>query len=90
LDREVGMEETLKRRMKDFALAVIRVVDRLPKGQVPEIIGKQLVRSATSVGANYRAACRGRSKPDFIFKLGMRKKKQTRASTGLNYSASLS
>ncbi len=61
----------LKNRTKQFGLAVIRLVESLPKSLTSGIIGKQVLRSATSVGANYRAVCRARSKPDFIAKLGI-------------------
>jgi four helix bundle protein len=63
--------EELKRRTKQFGLRVIRVVESLPFGKTSHVIGSQLLRSGTSVGANYRAACRGRSKPDFIAKAGI-------------------
>ncbi len=61
----------LKNRTKQFGLAVIRLVESLPKTLTAGILGKQILRSATSVGANYRAVCRARSKPDFIAKLGI-------------------
>ena len=62
----------LKTRTKAFALRVIRLVNALPpRNMTAEVIGKQLLRSATSVGANYRAACRGRSKAEFASKLGI-------------------
>ena len=64
-------EETFKRRTKQFALRVIELVDTLPKKPVADVIGRQLLRSATSVGANYRAACRGRSTADVISKLAI-------------------
>jgi four helix bundle protein len=64
-------EEDLKRRTKQFALRVIKLVDALPKTAAGRAIGGQLVRSGTAVGANYRAACRGRSKAEFIAKLGV-------------------
>ena len=64
-------EEDLKRRTKQFALRVIKLVDALPKTTAGRAIGGQLVRSGTAVGANYRAACRGRSKAEFIAKLGV-------------------
>jgi len=54
-----------------FALAVIRLCRALPKNSESSIIGRQLMRSATSVGANYRAVCRARSSADFISKLGI-------------------
>ena len=64
-------EATFKRRTKQFALRVIELVDALPKKSTANVIGRQLLRSATSVGANYRAACRGRSTADVISKLAI-------------------
>lgn len=64
-------EEELKHRTKQFSLRVIRLVESLPKTAAARVIGNQLLRSGTSVGANYRSACRGRSKPDFIAKAGI-------------------
>jgi len=64
-------EAEMMERTKKFALRVINLSEALPKGYAAQVISHQLVRSATSVGANYRAACRGRSKPDFISKLGI-------------------
>lgn len=61
----------LKERTKQFALRVMKLVDALPKSTSSWAIGKQLVRSGTSVGANYRAVCQGRSRADFISKLGI-------------------
>jgi four helix bundle protein len=61
----------LQDRTKKFALDVIRLCVRLPQKQEFWIIGKQLIRSATSVGANYRSACRAKSKADFIAKLSI-------------------
>jgi four helix bundle protein len=63
-------ESELKQRTKQFALRVLRLVGALPKTVEGRAIAGQLVRSGTSVGANYRAACRARSKPEFIAKLG--------------------
>jgi four helix bundle protein len=63
--------DELKRRTKQFGLRIIKLVELLPANKVANIIGSQLLRSGTSVGANYRAACRGRSKPDFISKAGI-------------------
>ena len=63
--------DALKKRTKQFALRVIKLFRALPRRTEAEIIGKQLLRSATSVGANYRAACRARSRADFISKLGI-------------------
>lgn len=59
----------LKRRTKEFAINIIRFGDSLNTNGTTSIIGKQLIRAATSVGANYRAACRARSKADFISKI---------------------
>jgi four helix bundle protein len=63
-------EQELKERTKKFALRVIRLVRALPRGADATTIGRQLLRSGTSVGANYRAACRARSKDEFMAKLG--------------------
>jgi four helix bundle protein len=62
-------EQDFKQRTKELALRVIKLVGSLPKNTVSEVIGKQLIRSGTSVGANYRAACRARSTADLIAKL---------------------
>ena len=64
-------EDELKRRTKRFALRVIKLVAALPKTVEGRTIGNQLVRAGTSVGANYRAACRARSKAEFIARLGV-------------------
>lgn len=61
--------EILKKRTFEFALATFKTVDRLDKSTVNEVIGKQLIRCSSSVGANYRAACKAKSSPDFINKL---------------------
>ena len=61
----------MKLRTKRFALDVIRLTAEIPKTAEGRAVGNQLVRSGTSVGANYRAACRGKSKADFIAKLGI-------------------
>jgi four helix bundle protein len=63
--------EEMKKRTKDFALRVIRATEALPKNRSADVIGRQLLRSGTSVGANYRAACRSRSAADFISKMGV-------------------
>jgi four helix bundle protein len=63
-------KEEMKRRTKRFALRVIRLTESLPRGQTAAVIGRQLLRSGTSVGANYRAACRAKSTADFISKMG--------------------
>ena len=63
--------DELKKRTKRFGLRVIHLVESLPKTRTAAVIGNQLLHCGTSVGANYRAACRGRSKADFIAKLGV-------------------
>lgn len=62
-------QEEMKARTKQFALRVLKLVQSLPPNLVTNTIGKQLLRSGTSVGANYRASCRAKSTPDFINKL---------------------
>lgn len=62
--------EELKKRTKAFALRVMKLVDALPNTTTGRAIGNQVIRSGTSVGANYRAACRGRSKAEFAAKVG--------------------
>jgi four helix bundle protein len=64
-------ENDLKQRTKTFALDVIKVVESLPKTAISHVIGKQLLRAGTSVGANYRSAYRARSTADFIAKMGI-------------------
>jgi four helix bundle protein len=64
-------ENELKQRTKRFALRVMKLVDVLPKNTVGRAIGGQLMRSGTSVGANYRAVCRARSKAEFVAKVGV-------------------
>ncbi|MFH0854119.1 MAG: four helix bundle protein [bacterium] len=63
-------EEELKKRTKNFSLRIIKLANALPKNSASRIIGDQLIRCGTSVGANYRVACRSRSKAEFIAKLG--------------------
>jgi four helix bundle protein len=64
-------EKELLQRTKNFALRVIKLVGALPNTVPGRAIAGQLVRSGTSVASNYRAACRGRSKAEFIAKLGI-------------------
>src|SRR4051812_16494187 len=66
------MDETeLLQRTKRFGLRVMKLADALPKSLSARIVANQIVRSGTSVGANYRAACKGRSRAEFIAKLGI-------------------
>src|SRR5262245_57630850 len=60
----------MQARTKAFALRVIRMYQKLAKTDVARVLGKQVLRSGTSVAANYRAACRSKSRADFISKLG--------------------
>ena len=64
-------QQTLKDRTKFLALRVIKLVTVLPNTVAGRAIGNQLIRSGTSVGCNYRAACRGRSRAEFISKMGI-------------------
>ncbi len=63
--------DDLKDRTKSFALRVITLVSSLPNNPLARHIGNQLMRSGTSVAANYRASCRAKSKRDFIAKMGI-------------------
>jgi four helix bundle protein len=63
--------EEFKKRTQKFAVRIIRVAGQLPKTTAATVMGRQLLRCGTSVGANYRAACRARSHADFIAKLGI-------------------
>src|SRR5436853_1766396 len=63
-------EKDLRDRTKAFALRIVRMFSGLPKTTEAQVLGKQLLRSATSIGANYREAYRARSKPEFIAKCG--------------------
>ncbi len=58
-------------RTKKFSLRILKLVDHLPRTTSGRAIGNQLVRSGTSIGANYRAACRSRSRAEFAAKLGV-------------------
>jgi four helix bundle protein len=62
-------KEELKKRTKQFALMIIKLVENLPENKAGRTIGNQIIRSGTSVAANYRAACRARSNADFISKI---------------------
>ncbi len=63
--------DELMARTKVFALAIVDLVEGLPRGRTAEVLGTQLLRAGTSVGANYRAACRARSRKEFIAKMGI-------------------
>jgi len=70
---EFGMrnQSDLKKRTKAFALRILKLVDALPKTTAGRALASQIVRSGTSVAANYRAACRAKSPADFIAKMGI-------------------
>ncbi|HXE90527.1 MAG TPA: four helix bundle protein [Terriglobales bacterium] len=61
----------MRQRTKAFALRIIRLVRSLPKTDEARVIGRQLLRSGTSIGANHRSAGRGRSRAEFVAKLGV-------------------
>jgi four helix bundle protein len=63
--------EILKRRTKTFALRIVKLFKALPTTEDGRVIGKQLLRSGTSVASNYRAVCRSRSKAEFVAKVGV-------------------
>jgi len=62
-------KEDLIKRTMNFAIRIVKMIDHLPKNEMGGTLADQILRSATSVGANYRAACRSKSKKDFINKL---------------------
>jgi four helix bundle protein len=64
-------KQELKNRTKKFAIETIRFVESLQKSKTNDVISYQLLKSATSVGANYRSACRGRSTAEFVSKLNI-------------------
>lgn len=64
-------EREFKDRTKDIALRIIKLVESLPTTRTVDVIGKQLLRSGTSIGANYRAACRAKSTADILHKLSI-------------------
>lgn len=66
-----GKAKDLQQRTKQFALRIIKLVRFLDKETVSRVIAKQILRSGTSVAANYRAACRSKSSKDFISKIGI-------------------
>jgi four helix bundle protein len=63
--------EEMKARTRAFALRIIKLAESLPKTPTANTIRNQMLRCGPSVGANYRAACRAKSKPDFISKMGI-------------------
>jgi four helix bundle protein len=64
-------EQEFKKRTRQLALNAVRLTESLPNRDAARIMGRQLLRCATSIGANYRAACQGKSTPDMIAKLSI-------------------
>jgi four helix bundle protein len=71
MNSSVSFAIEMKARTKQFSLRVIKLFQCLPKTDEAKILGKQLLRSATSVGANYRAACRARSDNEYYAKMSI-------------------
>ena len=69
--RSLDQAEQLKARAKRFAVRIVKLSASLPKTDQARVIGKQVLRSGTSMAANYRATCRARSKAEFAAKLGV-------------------
>ena len=67
----ISSPEDLRRRTKEFALRVIKLFRALPKTEEARVLGRQILRSGTAAAANYRSACRARSRADFISKIGI-------------------
>ena len=63
------MQEQIKKRTKQIGLDIIKLIDELPNKASAQAIAKQIIRSSTSIGANYRAVCRAKSSADFVYKL---------------------
>jgi four helix bundle protein len=64
-------QRELKRRTKAFAIKIVRIFESLPQRGAAAVLGRQLLRSGTSAGANYRSACRAKSSADFVAKMGI-------------------
>ena len=69
--KDEGKAQDLRSRTKKYSLRIIKLYNALPSGNVARVIGKQMLRSGTSVGANYREAFRARSDAEFLAKLGI-------------------
>jgi hypothetical protein len=79
---EAMSPDEMKKRTKAYALAIIRLVQRLPSSPTARVIGNQLLRSGTSVGSNYRASCRAKSRADLLQKWVSSKRRQMRVFIG--------
>ena len=64
-------KKELEKRTKEFALRIIKLVSELPKGKIGDVLGYQILKSGTSIGANYREANRAASKADFVHKINI-------------------
>ena len=71
MERDFKFREVMQQRTKQYALRVIKLFQALPHTGEAQVIGKQLLRSGTSVGSNYRASCRARSSKEFYSKLSI-------------------
>ena len=71
MERDFSFREVMQQRTKQFALRIIKLYQALPNSGEAQVIGKQLLRSGTSVGSNYRASCRARSTKEFYSKLSI-------------------
>src|SRR6266576_3194529 len=78
------MKNDLQTRTKRFALFIIELVGKLPRSRASDVIGHQLLKSGTSIGANYREATRAQSRDDFIHKIGICERKPPKQNTGSN------
>jgi four helix bundle protein len=67
----VSSPDDLRTRTKEFALRIIKLFRALPRTEEARVLGRQILRSGTAIAANYRSACRGRSRADFISKIGI-------------------
>ena len=70
-ERDGGQTHDFRERTFQFGIRCVRLVESLPKSMSAQTIGRQLLRAGTSVGANYRAAVRGRSRADFVSRMGI-------------------
>ena len=75
----------LRDRTKSFAVRIVRLYGALPKSTTSQVIGKQLLRSGTSVGAHYREGYRARAPAEFVVKIKLHCKNSTKRITGSNY-----
>ena len=81
---KLDQAKRLQERTKKFAIRIIKAFARLPKDEVARTIGRQFLRSGTTVAANYRAACRARSAADFISKVSVVTEESMKRSSGSN------